>query len=208
MTATPSLASLGHLTGIDRIHAIQQAQDTLRADAAYLAFERRAAIAAEVASRGHGGINSLAADLGIGRDKISDALTEHRRSAISVVHIEDDHDVTIHATIGWETPLECSCGWTGRTVLAPHDRRPVDDVVRLRVRRDHLGIGWQPGRLFATDIARRWGTTREEILSRVAAGTMDPMPAGTSKTALYPGIVAEEPYWDPAAVRAVEQHAA
>jgi hypothetical protein len=81
MTLAELTERLAAMPPLERARA---AHELLTGGGAQLARVRREAIAQEVARRGRGGVGQVAAELGISRQKVSDALTQHRRDTLGV----------------------------------------------------------------------------------------------------------------------------
>lgn len=73
---TGMLAMLAALPPMERARALHWLLTDGRGP---LAAMRREAIAQEVAARGRGGVKQVAAELGVARQNVTDALSEHRR---------------------------------------------------------------------------------------------------------------------------------
>lgn len=67
---------LERLAGMPPAERALAAQELLTTGRARLAEVRRAAIAEEVAARGRGGVSTLAAELGVHRNRVHDAIRE------------------------------------------------------------------------------------------------------------------------------------
>lgn len=171
-----SLAELSRIvSGIDRVHIIDQLQDELRFGAQYLAFERRLAIVQAVAAYKKGGVNRVAKELGVGRDKISAALREHRESVLaSDITIRDGHDITVHKPIGRRYPLACSCGWTGRMGTSGVLPESGEEWIRWRSDVGTFALFEhfpRPSKLhLPADVARRYDISYEDVLRLLAEG--------------------------------------
>ena len=76
-TLAELLERLAALPPMERARAAHELLTVARAE---LARVRREAIAQEVAARGRGGVGQVAAELGISRQKVSDALAGHHRA--------------------------------------------------------------------------------------------------------------------------------